>query len=189
MEKIIDYLLQYGSLNEQQVTLIRRHATELLLQEGDYFSEAGKVADRVGFILEGVIRVSYYNKEGEDVTRYFIDEDNFVVDLNSFDNRIPSSEYVQAVTACRFLVFSKKSWEDLSFTILGWDAIVSKITSKALLQKIERISPLIAEDASSRYKTFLERYPGIVNRVALVFIASYLGITPSSLSRIRREIK
>jgi len=122
------------------------------------------------------------------VTRYFIDEDNFVVVLNGFDNTIPSSEYVQAVTECKLLVFSKKSWEDLSRTILGWDAIVAKITSKGLLQKIERISPLIAEDATTRYLTFLERYPGIANRVALVFIASYLGITPSSLSRIRRNI-
>jgi CRP-like cAMP-binding protein len=188
MEKLIDYLLQFGSLNDQQIVLIKKHATELLLHEGDYFSEAGKIANKVGFILEGVIRVSYYNKDGEDVTRYFIDEDNFVVDLNSFDNAIPSSEYVQAVTACRFLVFSKQNWEDLSRTIIGWDAIVAKITSKGLLQKIERISPLIAEDAATRYRTFLERYPGIANRVALVFIASYLGITPSSLSRIRRNI-
>jgi CRP-like cAMP-binding protein len=188
MEKLIDYLLQFGSLNDQQIFLIKKHATELMLHEGDYFSEAGKIANKVGFILEGVIRVSYYNKDGEDVTRYFIDEDNFVVDLNSFDNAIPSSEYVQAVTACRFLVFSKQNWEDLSRTIIGWDAIVAKITSKGLLQKIERISPLIAEDAATRYRTFLERYPGIANRVALVFIASYLGITPSSLSRIRRNI-
>jgi len=188
MEKMINYLLQFGSLNDHQVALIGKHATELLLHEGDYFSEAGKVANRVGFILEGVIRVSYYNKDGEDVTRYFIDEDNFVVDLNSFGNRIPSSEYVQAVTKCKLLVFSKKSWEDLSLTIVGWDAIVAKITSKGLLQKIERISPLIAEDAATRYRTFLERYPGIANRVALAFIASYLGITPSSLSRIRRNI-
>jgi CRP-like cAMP-binding protein len=90
MEKIIDYLLHFGSLNDQQVALIKKHAIELLLHEGDYFSEAGKVANQVGFIVEGVIRVSYYNKDGEDVTRYFIDEDNFVVDLNSFDNTIPS---------------------------------------------------------------------------------------------------
>jgi CRP-like cAMP-binding protein len=188
MEKLIDYLLTFGSLNDQQIALIKKHAFELSLHEGDYFSEAGKVANQVGFILEGVIRVSYYNKDGEDVTRYFIDEDNFVVDLNSFDNKIPSSEYVQAVTGCKLFVFSKKSWEELSHTILGWDAIVAKITSKGLLQKIERISPLIAEDATTRYLTFLERYPGIANRVALVFIASYLGITPSSLSRIRRNI-
>lgn len=188
MENILNYLLHFGSLNDQQIALINKHAVELALHEGDYFSEAGKVANRVGFIVEGVIRVSYYNKNGDDVTRYFIDEDNFVVDLNSFDNRIPSSEYVQAVTECKLLVFSKKSWEDLSLTIVGWDAIVAKITSKGLLQKIERISPLIAEDAATRYRSFLERYPGVANRVALVYIASYLGITPSSLSRIRRNI-
>lgn len=188
MEKLIEYLLQFGNLNSQQIALVGKHVVEVFIPEGGYFSEAGKVANRVGFILDGVIRVSYYNKAGEDVTRYFIDEDNFIVDLNSFDNNIPSSEYVQAVTDCKVLIFSKKSWEDLSQTIVGWDAIIAKVISKALLQKIERISPLIAEDATTRYLNFLEKYPGITNRISLTYIASYLGVTPSSLSRIRRNI-
>jgi len=189
MEELINYILQFGHLNQQQIDLVKKKTTILDLQQGEYFSEAGKIARQVGFILEGVIRVCYYDNKGEEVTKYFMDENNFVVDLNSFDNSIPTSEYIQAVTNCRLIVFSRANWNDLSSTIIGWDAIIAKITSKALLQKIQRISPLISEDATTRYLTFLEKYPKIANRIPLSYLASYLGITQSSLSRIRKNIR
>jgi len=189
MEELTNYILQFGHLNQQQIDLVLKKAVVLNLQEGEYFSEAGKIARQVGFILDGVIRVCYYDNTGEEVTKYFMDENNFVVDLNSFDNKIPTSEYIQAVTHCELVVFSQNNWNELSNTIIGWDAIVAKITSKALLQKIERISPLISEDATTRYLAFLEKYPRIANRVPLSYLASYLGITQSSLSRIRKNIR
>ncbi|WP_020604786.1 cyclic nucleotide-binding domain-containing protein [Spirosoma spitsbergense] len=120
MKELTDYILQFGHLNQQQIDLIVKKAAVLPLQEGDYFSEAGKIARQVGFIVEGVIRVCYYTNKGDDVTRYFIDENNFVVDLNSYDNSIPSSEYIQAVTNCRLIVFSHANWHELSGTIIGW---------------------------------------------------------------------
>jgi CRP-like cAMP-binding protein len=86
------------------------------------------------------------------------------------------------------VVFSKKDWRDLLDTIVGWDAIVHKIISKALRQKVERRSPLVSEDATTRYLMFLKIYPNVVNRIPLSYIASYLGITQSSLSRIRKNI-
>ncbi|RYE22217.1 MAG: Crp/Fnr family transcriptional regulator [Sphingobacteriaceae bacterium] len=189
MKELIKYILQFGSLNQQQIALILSKATELNLPKGAYFSEAGKIAQQFGFILDGIIRVCYYNNKGEEITKYFIEENNLVVDLNSFDNDIPSSSYVEALTDCRLIVFSKKDWKELSNTIVGWDIIVSKIISKALLQKVERISPLLSEDGKARYLRFLEIYPTVANRIPLSYVASYLGITQSSLSRIRKNIR
>lgn len=188
MEKVINYLLHYGQLNSHQIELISSKATELHLNKDDYFSEAGKIAKQVGFIIEGVLRVCYYDNKGEDITKYFIDENNFVVDLDSFDNRIPSSEYVQAVTDCRLIVFSKKNWDEIADTVVGWESIVNKIVKKSLIQKIDRRSPLVSEDATTRYLTFMELYPQLINRIPLSYLASYLGITQSSLSRIRKSI-
>lgn len=71
----------------------------------------------------------------------------------------------------------------------GWDAMVNKIISNALLQKVDRISPLISEDATTRYLKFLEIYPTLANRIPLAYIASYLGVTQSCLSRIRKNIR
>jgi len=188
METVINYLLQFGNLNPQQIDFITKKGRTLTLTKDDYFSEAGKIAKQVGFILEGILRVCYYDNMGDDVTKYFIDENNFVVDLTSFDNKIPSSEYVQAVTNCKLIVFSKRDWEDISDTIVGWDSIINKIIKKSLIQKIERRSPMVSEDATTRYLAFMETYPQLVNRIPLSYLASYLGITQSSLSRIRKSI-
>ncbi|REA63598.1 Crp/Fnr family transcriptional regulator [Dyadobacter luteus] len=189
METVINYLLQFGNLNQQQINFMTKKGKALELTKEDYFSEAGKIAKQVGVILEGILRVCYYNNKGEDVTKYFIDENNFVVDLDSFDNQILSSEYVQAVTNCKLIVFSKHDWEDISATIIGWESIITKIVKKSLFQKIERRSPLVSEDATTRYLAFMEKFPEMANRIPLSYLASYLGVTQSSLSRIRKSIR
>ena len=189
MEALINYLLQFGNLNKQQIDFIKSKSTELALRKEDYFSEAGKIAKQVGFILDGILRVCYYNNKGEEITKYFIDENNFVVDLDSFDNKIPASGYVQAVTDCKLIAFTKQNWEEIANTIVGWESIVNKIVKKSLIQKIERRSPLVSEDATTRYLAFIEKYPKLVNRIPLSYLASYLGVTQSSLSRIRKNIR
>lgn len=189
MNQFIDFLLQFGSLNQQQIDLVSRKATEVELRKDAYFSEAGDIPRRVGFILDGVMRVCYYSKKGEEITRYFFDEKHLVVDMKSFESNTEASEYVQAVTDCNLLVFSKPDWEDISRTIVGWDILVQKIFSKALIEKLERRSPLIEQDATTRYLTFMEKFPQLANRIPLAYLASYLGITPSSLSRIRKNIR
>lgn len=189
MKEFVEYILQFGNLNKQQIDLISKKGFELTLHKDDYFSEAGKISRQVGFIVEGITRVCYYNNKGEEITKYFIDENNLVVDIESFENEICSSAYVQAVTDCRLICFAKKDWQELLDTIIGWDAIVHKMISKALIQKVERRSPLVSEDATERYLKFLKIYPHVANRVPLSYIASYLGITQSSLSRIRKNIR
>ncbi|MCU0352671.1 MAG: Crp/Fnr family transcriptional regulator [Cytophagales bacterium] len=189
MESLINYILQFGHLNQQQIELVKRKATEVQLKKEAYFSEAGKIARQVAFVTQGILRVHYYNNKGEDITRYFIDENNFAVDLNSFNYQVPSSEYVQAVTDCTLIVFGYDSFKELSDTIIGWDEMIYKITTKAFMDKVNRISPMLAEDATERYLKFLERYPTVANRIPLSLLASYLGITQSSLSRIRKNIR
>lgn len=189
MKELFDYILKFGNLNQQQIDFISSKAKEIGISKEEYFSEAEKISQRVGFIVDGVIRVCYYNNQSEEITKYFIEENNLVVDLESFDNQIPSSSYVQAVTDRTLIVFERKDWLELLQTIVGFDAIVHKIISRALLQKVERRSPLVSEDATTRYLKFLEIYPTVVNKIPLSYIASYLGVTQSSLSRIRKGIR
>jgi CRP-like cAMP-binding protein len=189
MEQLITYILQFGNLNREEIKLITSKCRQITLNRQAYFSEAGKTPRQVGFILNGVIRVFYYNDKGEEITRFFISENNFVVDLMNFSNNVPATAYVQAITDCQLLVFSQADWNGFSATTAGWDPIVSKITSITLLQKLERVSPLVTEDATTRYLAFLQKYPQLANRVPLAYVASYLGITQSSLSRIRKNIR
>jgi len=86
-------------------------------------------------------------------------------------------------------VFYKKDWKEISDTIIGWENIVQKINNKQHTEKIERRSILVSQDAATRYNEFIDKFPTLANRVPLSYIASYLGITQSSLSRIRKNIR
>jgi CRP-like cAMP-binding protein len=188
MKQLTEYILQFGHLNQQQITLINSKATEMELRKDAYFSEAGHVPRQVGFVVEGVLRGCYYNNKGEEITRCFISENSLVADYINFDLNAASSEYIQACTDCKLIVFSKQDWEELSQTIVGWDAIKNKMVQLCMYQK-SRKGPVISQDATTRYLEFIDNYPALTNRIPLVYIASYLGVTQQSLSRIRKNIR
>lgn len=185
MEEFIEYILQYGRLNKQQIDLIASKAKELQLNKDDYLVEAGKVLKHVGFIIDGIFRIYYYNNKGDEITKIFIEEKHLLYNLSN----LPSTEYIQAATNGKLLVFSNQDWKEISNTIIDWGNIVQKIAHKSLVQKLERVSPLVSQDATTRYVEFMEKYPTLVNRIPLAYIASYLGITQQSLSRIRKKIR
>jgi len=87
------------------------------------------------------------------------------------------------------LIFSKEAMKELSLTIIVWDSIINQIITKSLVGKVNKISPMLAEDAKVRYLSFLEKFPLLANRIPLSYMASYLGIAQSSLSRIRKNIR
>lgn len=188
MKEFIEYILQFGSLNQQQIDFILRKATEIELQKNEYFLEAGNVPNRVGFILDGIIRICYYNNKGDEITKYFFEERYLIIDPRSLEHNIPYSAYQQTVTDCKLIVITKQDWNEIAATIVGWDTIIQKIFSKNLAQKIDRLSQQVSQDATTRYLTFMEKYPNLINRIPLSYIASYLGITQSSLSRIRKNL-
>jgi CRP-like cAMP-binding protein len=188
MKELIEYILQFCNLNKQQIDLIISRAKELELQKDEYFSEAGKIPKQVGFIVEGVIHGCYYNKKGEEITRCLISEDSLVVDYVNFEANTSSSEYLQACTNCKLVIFSKQNWEELSQIIVEWDNIKNKMVQICLYQK-SRKGPVISQNATTRYWAFLENHPSLVNRISLAYIASYLGVTQQSLSRIRKTIR
>ncbi|SJN45848.1 Crp/Fnr family transcriptional regulator [Sphingobacterium sp. JB170] len=188
MEALVKYLLRFGHLNEQQIELIKANAEVVVMSKEEYFSEAGKTAKKVGFLQEGVMMICYYNNKGEEIVHHFINEDHFVVDLESFNYQTASMIYIKAVTDCTLLTFTHKRWNELLSTIMGFDELINKITVKTLLEKVNIIKPMLTVDAKDRYNNFLKDYPNLANRIPLVYVASFLGITPSSLSRIRNRV-
>lgn len=187
MELFTNYLLQFGHLNDQQIKLIHSKLKTRHLTKGEYLSEAGQVARELAYVVQGVLRSSYYNNKGDEVTQYFVTENYFYVDLDSFLHRVYSMGYVQAVTDCELIVINIDDYEELSATIMNWDLIMQKIANKFLMEKTNKLRSHLSEEAQVKYELFLQHFPNLVNRVPLVYIASFLGITPSSLSRIRRK--
>jgi CRP-like cAMP-binding protein len=185
MKEFIAYLLRFGNLNQQQIDLITGKATELELPKDSYFWEAGKIPKHIGFLVKGIIRVTYYNNKGEEITKYFFDENHLIKDWDNFE----ATFYLQAVTNCQFITFTKKNWKELSDTILDWNKMIDKIMNKNHMDKMDKIGALIGQDATTRYLEFLKNFPNTANLIPLSYIASYLGITQSSLSRIRKNIR
>ena len=188
MENLINYLLQFGQLNPHQIELIKSKASTKKLARDHFYFEAGKVQREVAFLTEGIIRICYYNRDGDEITKYFLDENHFVVDVNSYTLQILTVEYAQAITDCELVIISREAMQELSMTIIGWDAIINKITVKGMADKVNRISPMLAEDATERYLNLMQKFPNLAHRIPQVYLASFLGITPTSLSRIRRQI-
>lgn len=189
MDPFISYILQFGHLNQQQIDFILKKAREITLAKDDMYWEAGKPVRQIGFVTEGVLRVYYYNNKGEEITRYFVDEQHLILSGHSIDEHFCPTEYLQAITDCRLVIFPKPDWLEINETIPGWEMIIQKITAKNHREKIARRSELVSQDATTRYIDFMEKCPDLLSRVPLTYIASYLGITPQSLSRIRKNIR
>ncbi|HEY8399219.1 MAG TPA: Crp/Fnr family transcriptional regulator [Flavihumibacter sp.] len=189
MESFINYILQFGNLNNQQIELIKNRGSALELPKDEFYWEAGKTVRHIGFLVEGVLRVYFYNNKGEEITRYFIEENHLILSGDTIDEVYIPSEYISAVTNCKLIVFSKEDWKEILGTVIGWDQILQKIVAKYHNEKMQRRSGLVSQDATQRYLDFIQQFPGLVNRVPLNYIASYLGITQSSLSRIRKNIR
>ncbi|ACU60374.1 Crp/Fnr family transcriptional regulator [Chitinophaga pinensis] len=188
MDKLIEYLLQFGALDSDQIQFISNKGKVVTLVTNEYFSEAGKTPKYVGFILKGIFRTCFYNNKGDDITHDFIDENNFVTDMQKFEAQAVATEYIQAITDCEVIVFTKKDWDDIGKTIANWDAITGLILRKCIGEILERRNFLVTGDATARYISFMKKFPTFINRIPLSYIASYLGMAQPSLSRIRKNI-
>ncbi|MDX8571300.1 Crp/Fnr family transcriptional regulator [Elizabethkingia sp. HX QKY] len=184
MEQFIIFLNKFGFFSESQLSHITSKATKIQLNKEDHFIESGKVLKQVGFLLEGIFRIYYYNDKGQEITKIFLEENHLISNLKES----VSTEYIQAATTCQLLVFSNKDWNEILLKIPQLEYVIQEINRQALVEKLKRVSPLIAQDATTRYLEFLQKYPTLVNRIPLSYIASYLGITQQSLSRIRKNI-
>lgn len=188
MKEFIAYILQFSNLNPQQIDFISQRGELSEIAKDQYFAEAGKEFKKVGFILEGVFRALYYNNSGDEITNYFFEEQHLLWNWTELNEAIIPTQYLQAATPVKLIVFPKKEWKEIDDTVIDWDKIILKIISKNHSEKLARRSSLVSKSADVKYREFLENYPTLVNRIPLSYVASYLGITPSSLSRIRKRI-
>jgi len=188
MEELFSYIKKFGLLNESDQLLIAAGIQEIKIRKGETFVEAGKPSQRIAFVKDGVFRSLYYNKQGDDFTRYFIYEGRFIGDFQGFTDQLPAHEDIEAITDAVLLVIDLKHFKVLEEKISVWPVLFARIPAFVAENKLKVASIMLNQDAKARYIHFLNHYPGLANRVPQSMLASYLGVTPSSLSRIRRNI-
>jgi CRP-like cAMP-binding protein len=186
--QLIQYLEAFGALTHDDTLCLLKNVTVKTYKSGEVFLQAGKIANQVGFITEGIFRYFFYDGQGNEITSYFMSENQFVTNVTSFNEYSFSSGSIAAETDCVVLMIDRQTWELFATEIPSWNAIIAKITSKVLLEKTNFQRQLINQDAKSSYLSLLKTNPSIIKRVPQTHIASFLGITKFSLSRIRKQI-
>jgi CRP-like cAMP-binding protein len=155
------------------------------LSKGEYFVRAGETPARVGYMIKGWLRYFYTDVEGREFVRYFCNGGNFVSSQSALIEGLPSAYSIQAIEDSELVVFAYKDWLSLLETHAAWGIIHKTILDGALVRAEERERSLILDDAATRYRLFLREFPDAEEHVRQYDIASYLGISPVSLSRIR----
>lgn len=186
---LIAFLRLFHAIPEVDEELIINATETRKYREGDYLFHAGNTIREMYFICNGVLRIMVLNEQGNQVTYFFLKENQFCTILNSFNNNTPAHESISAACDVEVMVFSRASLNKLYNQLPYLKPLIDQITQQALLDKIDLKNGYLGYDSTTRYKMFLMRQPEIALRVPLSDIASYLGITPQSLSRIRKNLK
>jgi len=153
-------------------------------EKGEIIVREGQYADKVYFIVEGCGR-AYYLKGEKDITDWFAFEHEFISSIVSFFGNKPSPHFVEMVEKSIVLEVSKESIEHLSNKYHDFEKLIRVVVTQVMLSQQERISSILFQTADQRYKQILSIHPDIINKFPLKHIASYLGMTLETLSRVR----
>jgi CRP-like cAMP-binding protein len=187
--KLISFLSLFKHLPADDQELITNTFEVRTFDEGDYLFKGDRVCQQLFFIVEGVLRIMVRNEKGNEVTHYFLKENQFCTILKSFINQVPAHESIQAACKATVLVVTHTNLMALYLRVPYLKSLIDEIIQQALVEKINVRNIYLGQDSTTRYKLFMMRQADIALRVPLNDIASYLGITPQSLSRIRKNIR
>ncbi|MGK2863960.1 MAG: Crp/Fnr family transcriptional regulator [Chitinophagaceae bacterium] len=161
--------------------------SQKLISKNHFFLQEGKIANEYLFLEKGFMRAFAFNTDGHDITTNFYSENQVVFEASSFFNRNRSKENIQAMEDCTGWFINYEQLNNLFHTLPEFREFGRSVLVKGLTQLKTRMLSLITETAEQRYDNLINTRPEIFHRAQLKHIASYLGITDTSLSRIRKE--
>lgn len=148
----------------------------------------GVVPPCIGFVTAGIFKYYYLDKNGTEYIKHFTMEGDFVASYSSFLNQTPSLYFIEALEDAEILAISFIDYINALDSRADWQTIARKYTEEIYRIKEVRESSLLKETAEQRYYRFLHENPGLDQRIKQKYIASFLGISPVSLSRIRKRL-
>lgn len=187
-QKLINQISSIISLDDSHIDLLATCLKEYSFSKGDYILQRASVAKEIHFIVSGLVRV-YHLAADKEVTSYLACDDGFVSSYSSFIYQTPSFESIQCLEDTRTIAINYSSMQRLYNEIPYWDRVGRVLAEQNFLCMAERVLKLQMIPAKEKYLDFLRNSPTkIVQRTPMIHIASYLGIAPESLSRIRKDI-
>lgn len=164
-------------LNSEVVTVPKKH--KLLIES--------EKCDTIYFIVKGAIRIFYLNKDGMETNTWFLFENELAISVYSFFASQPSLEYVETLEDCTLITLKKSKLDWLYQTFVEFNVIGRKLTEYYYIRNEAQANGLRMLSAKERYELLFKAQPQLFQRISLGHIASYLGISAETLSRIRKQ--
>ncbi|MCJ7933063.1 MAG: Crp/Fnr family transcriptional regulator [Chryseobacterium sp.] len=187
-DKLLQYIRLGYDFTEEETEAVKRCFEPVKYSRNTVIEEAGKVPNYLYYIVSGYMRLYYPDSKGNQVTTHINCPPGFFTSYAHFINRTRSEDYVECITDCELLRITK---DDLDSLVAGSQAMKDfsiSVFQQSIAYNENRSRELSALGAEQRYLKLLEDYPGIIQNVPIQYIASFLGMKPESLSRIRRKI-
>jgi CRP-like cAMP-binding protein len=188
MNNTLANIYQHTAFTSSELEIIFKAHEKTFLKKGDMFLKEGQLANEYYCLESGLVRSYAINSEGNEITTGFFGKDEIVIEVASLFLRTPTKENIQALTDCECWKIDFNSFETLFQTVNGFMDWGRTWMSGALLLTKQRSLSMITDSATERYLALQKQHPEIILNTPLKYIASYLGITDTSLSRIRKEI-
>ena len=157
------------------------------LRKGEFYQRAGEVTTHGGFVVRGCLRTYSLDPDGVESIIYFSAERSWVGDIRSARTRLPSSYYVDAIESAELLTIALPNFDRLLERFPAIARGYQLGLERASAARERRIALSLSSTAEARYADFVDRYPSMAARIPQRMLASYLGMTPETLSRIRRK--
>ena len=186
MTELEQYIKANFGVSQEDLKEIVQRFKPLKLNKGDYFLHTNTLSDRLAFMHSGLIRI-YATMHDREVTQWISTKGYFVTDLASFVFQTPARWNMQALTDCELYSIQWADYQTLGKTIPKWNELDKLFIAKCFVMLEERILSHLYMTAEERYQAFFARQPELFNQVPLQYLASMLGMTPETLSRLRRK--
>lgn len=184
---VLAKIYQNPLLTDQDLQRIYEAHQLVQIQKGDFLSTKGKISSAYYVVASGLIRSYVYDLDGNEITTDFIKANELAIDVVSLFTQVPAVEYIQAETDAVCYKINLQHFQGLYHSIAGLSEWGRAWMSENLFKQKLRSISMITESASTRYEQLMNLHPEVIQQAPLKHIASYLGITDTSLSRIRKE--
>jgi CRP-like cAMP-binding protein len=176
----------FETISENDLKTVASFFRKEELQKGEDFLVQGKPCMKMSFVQEGIIRI-YADTETKEVTQWISTPGYFLTDLAGMVFGSPSRWTMKALSDCQIFTIYKKDYDALGKLIPEWHHLEKLFIAKCFITMEERIFSHLSMTAEERYQVFFEQNKELFNMVPLQYIASMLGMTPETFSRIRRK--
>lgn len=186
-EQLLKYIQDRVKISEQEFETFAHHFETIIIKKKSNLLVEEKLNDRIYFVEKGLLYAYKTLENGDAQVIQFAKENNWISDLYSFFSSKKSLFTVQALEDCQLLSITKKQFDNICEAHPKMETFFRLLFQTAYVNTLQRLSDSYSEDTETKYNHFVSHHNQLVQRVPQYLIASYLGVLPSSLSRIRNK--